>query len=76
MMRPLAFIWLGPKRKPGPNNAPPGQINTVPTIETPTAAIQESRGHRALFYATMISTTMALASGLTDMLTFFGKTVA
>jgi hypothetical protein len=75
--RPLAFVGLGRKRKPTqPRYAPARQVVATPAIVAPSEAIQESPGHRVLFYATLISTTFAVASGVTDVLTFFDKTGA
>ena len=74
--RPLAFVGLGRKARPTRGYAPAGQVETAPALVPPSEAIEETPKHRALFYATMIATTCALASGLTDVLTFFGKTAS
>jgi hypothetical protein len=74
--RPLALIGLGRKPRRALGYAPAGPIESAPALVPPGEAIQETSKHRALFYATMIATTCAVASGLTDVLTFFGRTAA
>lgn len=74
--RPLAFVGLGRKQRSLTGYTLAGQSDTAPAIVPPGEAVQETSKHRALFYATMIATTCAVASGLTDVLTFFGRTAA
>jgi hypothetical protein len=72
-LRPLGFIGLGRKPKPGRRRVAGGTEVTTPALVSPTEAVSDTSPHRALFYATMIATACAVASGITDVLTFFGQ---
>ncbi len=74
--RPLGFVGLGRKGKPTRGNMAPSEADTTPTLVAPVQAVADTTPHRVLFYATMVSTSFAAISGLTDLLTFFGKTAA
>ncbi|MGW1450170.1 hypothetical protein ACWCO3_18065 [Micromonospora sp. NPDC002411] len=75
-LRPLGFVGLGRKPKPSRKNAGASESESEPALVAPTQAVADTTPHRILFYATMVSTTFAVVSGLTDLLTFFGKDAA